>query len=60
LAEVHVGQVVATPQRVILEQLEWFARDVMPAFKTQTPPAGDGQTDLAAVPSRSAAGLSGV
>ena len=25
--------VVGTDQRVIMEQLEWFARDVMPAFK---------------------------
>jgi alkanesulfonate monooxygenase SsuD/methylene tetrahydromethanopterin reductase-like flavin-dependent oxidoreductase (luciferase family) len=33
LEEVHVGQVVGTDERVILEQLEWFARDVMPAFK---------------------------
>ena len=33
LEEVHVGQVVGTDQQVILEQLEWFARDVMPAFK---------------------------
>jgi alkanesulfonate monooxygenase SsuD/methylene tetrahydromethanopterin reductase-like flavin-dependent oxidoreductase (luciferase family) len=33
LEEVHVGQVVGTDQHVILEQLEWFARDVMPAFK---------------------------
>jgi alkanesulfonate monooxygenase SsuD/methylene tetrahydromethanopterin reductase-like flavin-dependent oxidoreductase (luciferase family) len=33
LEEVHVGQVVGTDQQVILEQLEWFARDVMPVFK---------------------------
>ncbi len=33
LEQVHVGQVIGTPQRVILEQLEWFAREVMPAFK---------------------------
>ena len=33
LEEVHVGQVVGTDERVILEQLEWFARDVMPVFK---------------------------
>jgi hypothetical protein len=25
--------VVGTDQQVILEQLEWFARDVMPVFK---------------------------
>jgi alkanesulfonate monooxygenase SsuD/methylene tetrahydromethanopterin reductase-like flavin-dependent oxidoreductase (luciferase family) len=33
LEEVHVGQVVATDERVILEQLDRFATDVMPAFK---------------------------
>src|SRR5216683_2182796 len=33
LEEVHVGQVVGTDEQVILEQLEWFARDVMPVFK---------------------------
>jgi alkanesulfonate monooxygenase SsuD/methylene tetrahydromethanopterin reductase-like flavin-dependent oxidoreductase (luciferase family) len=37
LARVNVGQVVGTPQRVILEQLAWFAREVMPAFKNQVP-----------------------
>ena len=36
LEEVHVGQVVGTDQQVILEQLEWFARDVMPVFKERT------------------------
>src|SRR2546421_324950 len=36
LAEVPVGQVVGTDQQVILEQLEWFARDVMPVFKQRT------------------------
>jgi alkanesulfonate monooxygenase SsuD/methylene tetrahydromethanopterin reductase-like flavin-dependent oxidoreductase (luciferase family) len=35
LEMVHVGQVVSTPQQVILEQLEWFAREVMPTFKQQ-------------------------
>jgi alkanesulfonate monooxygenase SsuD/methylene tetrahydromethanopterin reductase-like flavin-dependent oxidoreductase (luciferase family) len=35
LEQLHVGQVIGTPQRVIVEQLEWFARDVMPAFKSQ-------------------------
>jgi alkanesulfonate monooxygenase SsuD/methylene tetrahydromethanopterin reductase-like flavin-dependent oxidoreductase (luciferase family) len=49
LAEVHVGQVVATQQRVILEQLERFAREVMPAFKKQTPLAAqDGQVAASA------------
>jgi alkanesulfonate monooxygenase SsuD/methylene tetrahydromethanopterin reductase-like flavin-dependent oxidoreductase (luciferase family) len=33
LEEVHVGQVVGTDERVILEQLDRFATDVMPAFK---------------------------
>ncbi|MCA1647170.1 MAG: LLM class flavin-dependent oxidoreductase, partial [Chloroflexi bacterium] len=33
LEEVHVGQVVGTDERVILEQLERFAREVMPAFR---------------------------
>jgi alkanesulfonate monooxygenase SsuD/methylene tetrahydromethanopterin reductase-like flavin-dependent oxidoreductase (luciferase family) len=33
LEEVHVGQVVGTDERVILEQLDRFAADVMPAFK---------------------------
>jgi alkanesulfonate monooxygenase SsuD/methylene tetrahydromethanopterin reductase-like flavin-dependent oxidoreductase (luciferase family) len=33
LRQVHVGQVVGTPKRVILEQLDAFAREVMPTFK---------------------------
>jgi hypothetical protein len=33
LEEIHVGQVVGTDERVILEQLDRFAVDVMPAFK---------------------------
>jgi alkanesulfonate monooxygenase SsuD/methylene tetrahydromethanopterin reductase-like flavin-dependent oxidoreductase (luciferase family) len=33
LEEVHVGQVVGTDERVILEQLERFSREVMPVFK---------------------------
>jgi alkanesulfonate monooxygenase SsuD/methylene tetrahydromethanopterin reductase-like flavin-dependent oxidoreductase (luciferase family) len=33
LEQVNVGQVVGTPQRVIVEQLERFAKEVMPAFK---------------------------
>ncbi|MCH7787129.1 MAG: LLM class flavin-dependent oxidoreductase [Chloroflexi bacterium] len=33
LDQVNMGNVVGTPQSVILEQLEWLARDVMPAFK---------------------------
>jgi alkanesulfonate monooxygenase SsuD/methylene tetrahydromethanopterin reductase-like flavin-dependent oxidoreductase (luciferase family) len=33
LERVSVSHPVGTPQAVILEQLEWFAADVMPAFK---------------------------
>ncbi len=33
LDRVGVSHPVGTPQSVITEQLEWFARDVMPAFK---------------------------
>jgi alkanesulfonate monooxygenase SsuD/methylene tetrahydromethanopterin reductase-like flavin-dependent oxidoreductase (luciferase family) len=33
LEEVHVGQVVGTDERVILEQLERFSREVMPVFR---------------------------
>ena len=33
LRRVTVGQPVGAPQKVILEQLEWFSREVMPAFK---------------------------
>jgi alkanesulfonate monooxygenase SsuD/methylene tetrahydromethanopterin reductase-like flavin-dependent oxidoreductase (luciferase family) len=33
LEQVHVGQVVGTPQKVIMEQLERFAAQVMPSFK---------------------------
>ena len=33
LEEVNVGQPVGTPQAVILEQLERFSAQVMPAFK---------------------------
>ena len=33
LEHINVGHPVGTPQSVIQEQLEWFARDVMPAFK---------------------------
>ena len=35
LEEVNVGSVIGTPQSVILEQLEIFAREVMPAFQGQ-------------------------
>jgi hypothetical protein len=35
LEVVNVGQPVGTPQAVILEQLERFAAQVMPAFKSK-------------------------
>ena len=35
IQEINVGSVISTPQQVILEQLEWFAEAVMPAFKAQ-------------------------
>jgi alkanesulfonate monooxygenase SsuD/methylene tetrahydromethanopterin reductase-like flavin-dependent oxidoreductase (luciferase family) len=39
LEMINVGQVIGTPQRVILEQLEWFAQDVMPLVRRGTPVA---------------------
>ena len=33
LERIEVGHPMGTPQRVILEQLEWFAKEVMPSFK---------------------------
>ncbi len=36
LEQVHVGQVVGTPKRFILEQLERFSAEVMPAFKKRS------------------------
>ena len=35
LTQINVGSVVGTPQKVILEQLEWFGKEVMPQFKNQ-------------------------
>jgi alkanesulfonate monooxygenase SsuD/methylene tetrahydromethanopterin reductase-like flavin-dependent oxidoreductase (luciferase family) len=35
LQEINVGSVIGTPKAVILEQLEIFATEVMPAFKNQ-------------------------
>ena len=35
LTQINVGSVVGTPQKVILEQLEWFGKEVMPQFKSQ-------------------------
>lgn len=40
LEEINVGSVVGTPEKVILEQLEWFGKDVMPKFKAQADGAG--------------------
>jgi hypothetical protein len=34
--QIHVGQVVGTPKKVILEQLERFAVEVMPVFKERS------------------------
>jgi alkanesulfonate monooxygenase SsuD/methylene tetrahydromethanopterin reductase-like flavin-dependent oxidoreductase (luciferase family) len=33
LERINIGSVIGTPQSVIVEQLEWFAAEVMPAFK---------------------------
>ena len=44
LERVSVGQPIGVPQSMILEQLEWFAQDVMPAFKAESrrqPPRTD-------------------
>ena len=35
LEEVMVGQPVATPRRVLLDQLELFGQEVIPAFRKQ-------------------------
>lgn len=37
LEEININLPVGTPQRVILDQLERFARDVMPAFQANEP-----------------------
>ena len=37
LDRVSVGQPVGTPQKVILEQLEWFSQEVMPEFTFRAP-----------------------
>ncbi|MCH8206241.1 MAG: LLM class flavin-dependent oxidoreductase [Chloroflexi bacterium] len=39
LDQVNIGQPVGTPQSVILEQLELFAEEVMPSFKSKAPAA---------------------
>ena len=45
LQYVNVGSVIGTPQNVVLEQLERFAREVMPAFKGSGPPEGQDSTE---------------
>ena len=44
LKHVNVANVIGTPQNVILEQMEWFGKEVMPAFKgkVDAPMAADG------------------
>ncbi|MGE3539311.1 MAG: LLM class flavin-dependent oxidoreductase [Candidatus Tectimicrobiota bacterium] len=37
---VNVSSTMGVPQAVMIEQLEWFAREVMPAFKHQMAPVG--------------------
>jgi alkanesulfonate monooxygenase SsuD/methylene tetrahydromethanopterin reductase-like flavin-dependent oxidoreductase (luciferase family) len=37
LERISVSHPVGTPEQVILEQLEWFAAEVMPAFKKRVP-----------------------
>ena len=42
--QVNMGNPVGTPQSILLEQLEWFGREVMPHFKSKVPvtaPADD-------------------
>ena len=35
LESMNVGHAIGTPESVILEQLDWFAKEVMPAFTSQ-------------------------
>ena len=35
LSRINIGHPVGTPQSVILEQLQWFAEEVMPAFTSK-------------------------
>ena len=39
LEMINLGMPISTPLEMVLEQLEWFARDVMPVFKKQAPAA---------------------
>ena len=45
LDQVNVSQPVGTPESVILEQLEQFAEEVMPAFKGKVPAAAPAPAD---------------
>ena len=40
LEEINLGNVIGTPRKIILEQLEWLATDVMPEFtgRSASPP----------------------
>ena len=49
LEQVNAGSVIGTPQSVIIEQLQRFAEDVMPHFKTGTA-AEAGAADHAGAP----------
>jgi len=40
LERISVSHPIGTPEAVMLEQLEWFAAEVMPAFTTRREPAG--------------------
>lgn len=40
LQAVNVGSVIGTPKNIVLEQLEIFAQEVMPAFKKQATAVG--------------------
>ncbi len=35
LTQINIGSVIGTPKDVILEQLRWFGKEVMPEFKAQ-------------------------
>ena len=40
LQEINVGSVIGTPKKVVLEQLEFFAKEVMPTFTSQEAKVG--------------------
>ena len=39
LREINIQPMISTPSKVILEQIEWFAKEVMPAFQVKQPSA---------------------